>query len=69
MADKIKKTTDATQELVLMRMNIQALKERLCQDLDAMAHRLDRLLPAEDGLRYQIFKNYTPEDWAKYLSR
>ena len=68
MAEKIKKT-NTTQELVLMRMNIQAIKDRLCQDLDAMANRLDRLLPAEDGLRYQKFKNYTPKDWAKYLSR
>jgi len=50
-----------------MRMNIQALKERLCQDLDAMAERLDRLLPPQDGLRYQKFKNFTSKDWANYL--
>jgi hypothetical protein len=56
-----------TQELVLMRMNIQAMKERLCQDLDAMASRLDRLLPSEDPMRYQKFKNYTPKDWRNYL--
>jgi hypothetical protein len=50
-----------------MRMNIQAMKERLCLDLDAMAARLDSLLPPEDAMRYQKFKNYTPKDWRNYL--
>lgn len=50
-----------------MRMNLFALKERLCRDLDAMADRIDRLLPPEDPMRYQKYKNYTSEDWAKFL--
>lgn len=59
--------TATTQELVLMRMSIQAMKERLCQDLDAMADRLDRLLPPKNEMRYQRFKNFTSEDWGKFL--
>jgi len=69
MAQKSKNPTQptTTQELVLMRMNIKAMKERLCQDLDAIAARLDSLLPAEDAMRYQKFKNYTSKDWRNYL--
>ena len=59
--------SDTNQELVLMRMSIQAMKNRICQDLDAMAARLDRLLPPEDHMRYQRFKNFTPDDWGKFL--
>ena len=63
----ISNTTEA-QELALMRMNIQAMKERLCQDLDAKTDRLDRLLPPEKATRYQRFKNFKPKDWAKFLN-
>ena len=59
--------TATMQHLALMRMNIQAMKDRLCQDLDAMADRIDRLLPPEDAMRYQKYKNFTSEDWSKFL--
>ena len=65
---KSKSISNTTQELALMRMNIQALKERLCLDLDAMVDRLDRLLPPENATRYQRFKNFKPKDWAKFLN-
>lgn len=65
---KSKSISNTTQELALMRMNIQALKERLCLDLDAMVDRLDRLLPPENATRYQKYKNYTKEDWHKFLN-
>ena len=55
------------QELALMRMSIQAIKQRVCLDLDAMADRLSRLLPPEDDTRYQKYKNFSKKDWSRFL--
>lgn len=68
-----KKTNDslpvnATEELALMRMSIRAMKERICEDLDAMADQIDRLLPPEDDRKHQRYKNFTKEDWGKFLN-
>jgi hypothetical protein len=56
---------DPTQELLLMRMSIQAVKEKVCQDLDAMVAQIERLLPPENETRYQRHKNLSKEDWKK----
>lgn len=58
---------DATEELILMRMSIRALKERVCEDLEAMADQIARLLPPEDDYKHQRYKNFTKEDWGKFL--
>lgn len=61
---------DSRQELLLLRINLEALKERLIGDLTAMLERIDRHLSkeyAEATRRYQQYKNYEPTDWAEYL--
>ena len=54
-------------DLMLMRMEFKAMKERHCRDIDAMVARLDRMLPPEDDLRYQRLKKFTTEDWEDFL--
>jgi hypothetical protein len=67
----MKKTDpDSRQELLLLRMNLEALKERLLGDLTAMLERIDRHLSneyMEATRRYQQYKNYETQDWAEYL--
>jgi len=50
-----------------MRMNIRAIQERLNRDLDAMMAHINSMLPDEDQLRYQRYKNYTKDDWHQFL--
>jgi len=48
-----------------MRMGIQAFKEQLCLNLDAMVSQINRLLPPEDPNRYQKRKGLSKEQWKK----
>ena len=54
-------------DLMLMRMEFKAMKERHCQDIDAMVARIDRMLPPDDDMRYQRQKAFTTEEWEDFL--
>lgn len=56
-----------TEELFLMRMSIQATRDSINADLDALADQINRLLPPEDSAQQQRMKKYTKEDWKNYL--
>lgn len=51
-----------------MRHSLKAIRERLIEDLDAMDDQIERLIPPEDNLRSNRFKNFTKEDWQKFLT-
>ena len=53
---------DRSQELVLLRVSVHALRDEMCRNLDEMLARIDRLLPDEDQARYQREKHC---DWRK----
>ena len=65
--NKSTQNIDTVQELILMRHSIRAIRERLNEDLDAMAKQIERLLPPPDTERSRRFKNFTKKDWHKYL--
>ena len=58
---------DTTQELILMRMSIKAIRDRMNEDLDAMAEQINRLLPPEDDTRYQRRKHWGKKEWGLFL--
>ncbi len=62
-----KPPSDTIQELILMRMSIKAIRDRMNEDLDAMADQINRLLPPEDDSRHQRYKNFTSKDWSDFL--
>jgi len=41
-------------ELVRLRMSVEAIRERVNQDLEAVAAEIERLLPEEEGDRSQV---------------
>ena len=41
-------------ELVRLRMSVEAIRERMNQDLEAVAAEIERLLPEEEGDRGQV---------------
>ena len=45
-----------------MRVSLMAIKESVCQNLDAMAARIEQMLPDDGGAQYQREKNC---DWKK----
>lgn len=55
------------EELILMRMSIQAMRDQINSNLDAMLDQINRLIPAEDANRCKKYKNFTPVDWGKFL--
>ena len=58
---------DTTQELILMGMSIKAIRDRMNEDLDAMAEQINRLLPPEDGARYHRRKHWGKKEWGAFL--
>ena len=64
---KVNVVPDIYQELALMRYSIRAIKERMCEDLEAMNEMISRLIPPEDEGRYQRYKNFTKEQWGDFL--
>ena len=50
-----------------MRHSLKAIRDRVTEDLDAMADRIDRLLPPEDVGRYQRYQNFSSQDWRDFL--
>lgn len=61
--------TDTHTELVLLRHSIKAIRDRVCEDLDAMDDRIMRLLPAETDNRNLRYRQFTKKDWATFLDR
>jgi len=66
-AVKSNEKLSAFEELALMRMSIEAMRDYFNVNLDAMLDRINRLIPPEDQLRYTKYKNYTKEDWHNFL--
>jgi len=64
---KSTKKYSTIEELALMRMGIRAMREHINLSLDAMLGQINRLIPPEDTNRSKKYKNYTREDWAKFL--
>ena len=52
-----------------MRMSIDVLCERMVRDLDALAARIDQLLPEADESRYQKSKSFTRADWRRFYDK
>lgn len=46
-------TADTAQELVMMRMSLHALRERLIEDLDAMDANIAALIPEDNKSRHR----------------
>lgn len=55
-------------ELRLILQNIEALKKRTINDLDALAAQVVSFLPKEDCERGKRFRRYTRGDWESYLA-
>jgi len=68
MSKKKTNNPDTVQELMLMRMSIQAMRDLVNQNLNAMVDQINRLLPPEDHTRYQRKANFTKEDWGEFLT-
>lgn len=57
-------------ELLILRMEVQAMRDSLVASTDAMLAKIDRLLPASAAhTRYQRFERYSAEDWQRELEK
>lgn len=54
-------------ELLQLRMELEATREQLNRTLDALADKITRMLPATDETRHKRFKNFSRKDWSNYL--
>jgi hypothetical protein len=54
-------------ELRLILQNIEALKQRTINDLDALAAQVVSFLPKEEGDKAKAFRRYNRDDWESYL--
>lgn len=66
---KIEYRPDTVQELILMRMALETMREHVTEQLNGMVDEINRLLPPQDHKRYKEFRRYTAEDWGKYIKQ
>ncbi len=67
LTPKSNKKYSTVDELALMRMSIRAMRDQINQNLDGMLDQINRLIPPEDSNRCIKYKNFTQEDWGKFL--
>lgn len=48
---KLKEQSNPTQELILLRMSIQAIRQQVDENLSALAGKIDALIPEDKKLR------------------
>lgn len=59
--------TPSYDELRMILQNIEALKQRTINDLDALAAQVVSFLPKEEGYRGKAFRRYTRRDWDEFM--
>ena len=61
------KNVNPIEELVVLRTDIRAIRDRVVESIDEALDRINRILPAESHTRYSKQKNYSKDDWSNFL--
>jgi len=69
MPSNLDKSTekDLVSELVLMRMSIKSLRDRMNDSLNAIDERISSMMPIEESRRSENYRNFTTEQWRNFL--